>query len=444
MAKRVTVVGGSIGGLFTAALLHRHGWEVDVYERSDVELAGRGAGIVTHEPLLEALVRCGASLDDLGVAVETRTGYGEEGEVIRQIEMPQIVTSWDRLHHLTRNRVPDERHHLDHTLASYEEHGDRVTATFTNGHSVDSDLLVGADGFRSAVRGQMQPEIRPEYAGYVVWRGVAEEADLSPEIREGVFGTFGFHLPEDGEVIGYPIAGENNVLEPGQRRYNWVWYRVVEPDTLTDMLTDASGRTHEVSIPPPLVRPDVVQRLRDDAERTLCRPFHALLSEVEGALLHADLRSRLAGDGAGAGGADGRRRVRGPSARRHGRHEGRERRLRAGRCADVERLAPRRARPLRHRTRRGEPPGLRACAPPRRVPLPALDRRARAGGMGGHAQPRDHHARHRDDELQLSPRRTDSGKASGSLAPPRNSTVVNSSSRSPMLIRSCVLRSPAA
>jgi len=280
LTKRAIVIGGSIGGLFAAALLHRQGWRVDVYERSEVELAGRGAGIVTHPPLLEALVRCGASLDDLGVAIETRTGYDEHGEVIRQVAAEQIVTSWDRLHTLTRAQVLDEHHHLDHALAHHEVLDDGVRATFTNGHTVQADLLIGADGFRSAVRAQMQPDVQPEYAGYVVWRGVAAEADLPPEIRDGVFGTFGFHLPADGEVIGYPIAGENNVLEPGRRRYNWVWYRVVEPAALTDLLTDASGHTHEISIPPPLVRPDVVQRLRDDAERVLCEPFRVLLSKV--------------------------------------------------------------------------------------------------------------------------------------------------------------------
>jgi len=280
MTKRALVIGGSIGGLFTAALLHRAGWQVDVYERSEVELAGRGAGIVTHPPLLDTLVRCGASLDDLGVKIQTRTGYDDAGRIIRQNPAPQIVTSWDRLHTLTRAQVPDRHHHLGHGLSHYQVHDDHVSATFDNGVTAQADLLIGADGFRSATRAQMQPDVQPEYAGYVVWRGVAREADLPAEVRDGVFETFGFHLPADGEVIGYPIAGENNVLEPGRRRYNWVWYRVVEPEALSDLLTDAQGHEHAISIPPPLVRPDIVQRLRDDARRLLCPPFWQILDQV--------------------------------------------------------------------------------------------------------------------------------------------------------------------
>ena len=48
-SRRAIIVGGSMGGLLTALLLHRAGWRVDVYERIGSELSGRGAGIVTHQ-----------------------------------------------------------------------------------------------------------------------------------------------------------------------------------------------------------------------------------------------------------------------------------------------------------------------------------------------------------------------------------------------------------
>ena len=48
---RVLVVGGSLGGLMAAGLLHRAGHEVQVLERSPRSLQGRGAGIVTHDSL---------------------------------------------------------------------------------------------------------------------------------------------------------------------------------------------------------------------------------------------------------------------------------------------------------------------------------------------------------------------------------------------------------
>jgi 2-polyprenyl-6-methoxyphenol hydroxylase-like FAD-dependent oxidoreductase len=70
--RRAIVIGGSMSGLFAASLLRKAGWRTDVYERSDVELRGRGAGIVTHPDLIQSLERSDAQLKDLGVTVHER------------------------------------------------------------------------------------------------------------------------------------------------------------------------------------------------------------------------------------------------------------------------------------------------------------------------------------------------------------------------------------
>ena len=64
-----------MSGLFAAAFLRQVGWDVDVYERSPIELVGRGAGITTHPELLAALEASGAGTRDLGVTVERRIAY---------------------------------------------------------------------------------------------------------------------------------------------------------------------------------------------------------------------------------------------------------------------------------------------------------------------------------------------------------------------------------
>ena len=69
---RVIIVGGSMSGLFSAAFLRQIGWDVDVYERSNVELVGRGAGITTHPELLDALEAAGAGTQDLGIEIPKR------------------------------------------------------------------------------------------------------------------------------------------------------------------------------------------------------------------------------------------------------------------------------------------------------------------------------------------------------------------------------------
>src|SRR3954468_24720381 len=95
--RRAIIIGGSMSGLFTAAFLRQIGWEADVYERSPVELVGRGAGITTHPELLEALEKSGAGTRDLGIEVDKRITLDRDGRVIAEKYLPQILTSWDRL-----------------------------------------------------------------------------------------------------------------------------------------------------------------------------------------------------------------------------------------------------------------------------------------------------------------------------------------------------------
>src|ERR1700739_1297038 len=91
-SRRALVIGASMAGLFATALLRRAGWDAQLYERTTTELFGRGAGIVTHEELLQALELSGASLRDLGITVEERIALGRGGDVVERLPFRQIVT----------------------------------------------------------------------------------------------------------------------------------------------------------------------------------------------------------------------------------------------------------------------------------------------------------------------------------------------------------------
>lgn len=281
MERRAIVAGGSIGGLFCAAALGRAGWTVDVYERTAVELAGRGAGIVTHQALIDALHAVGADTADLGVQVDERVAFDKAGARVATIPFPQVVTSWDRIHQLLRRLIPDGHHHLGRQVTGYAQDAEGVTVRLADGTTRRADLLVGADGFRSAVRAQMLPEVAPIYSGYVVWRALAHERDLPPDVMSDVFPAFGFYAPVGTQIIGYPIAGPGNDLRPGHRRYNFVWYSPADAAKLDDMLTDASGTRHEISIPPPLIRDAVLAQMQAEAEVMLPAPFVQILAHSE-------------------------------------------------------------------------------------------------------------------------------------------------------------------
>jgi 2-polyprenyl-6-methoxyphenol hydroxylase-like FAD-dependent oxidoreductase len=76
-------------------------------------------------------------------------------------------------------------------------------------------------------------------------------------------------MPEGEQLLGYPVPGRDNDTEVGRRAYNIVWYRPTDAAALTDISTDAGGRHHSAGIPPPLIRPDVIARVKADAERVL-------------------------------------------------------------------------------------------------------------------------------------------------------------------------------
>ena len=281
MQRRAIISGGSIAGLFAAVALMRVGWYVDIYERTNIALAGRGAGIVTHDILIDALKLVGADMVDPGVQVNDRIAFDKNGVQVKILPYQQVVTSWDRIYQILRRLIPDDQYHLRSHITGYEQDADQVTALFADGSYQKGDLLVGCDGFRSAIRGQMLPEVSPKYAGYVVWRALANEQDLSLSLKKDIFSTFSFYLPSGTQVIGYPIAGPNNDIRPGHRRYNFVWYAPTLPEVLKNMLTDERGEYHPISIPPPLIAPRIIEEMLIQAEATLPRPFFDILTSSE-------------------------------------------------------------------------------------------------------------------------------------------------------------------
>jgi len=279
-SRRAVIVGGSMSGLFTAAFLRRIGWQVDVFERSGVELVGRGAGITTHPELLAALEQCGAGTRDLGIEVEKRIAIDRQGRVIGERPLRQILTSWDRLQRLLRETIDPAHYHLGRTFERLEQDGQAVRVHFAEGGIEHADLLVGADGIRSGVRARVAPEVQPIYSGYYIWRGAPNEADLSRATLESIFPYFVFFLPERQQVIGYPISGLDNDLRPAHRRYNFIWYQVGDAQQLQRMCVDENGHQHDHSVPPPLIRRDLIAQMRADAEQIMPPAFFDCLRHI--------------------------------------------------------------------------------------------------------------------------------------------------------------------
>jgi 2-polyprenyl-6-methoxyphenol hydroxylase-like FAD-dependent oxidoreductase len=275
-----------MSGLLAGLMLRRAGWAVDIFERVETELAGRGAGIVAQPPLIAWLEQLGLDTDDLGVLCTTRKILDRDGKVTLTRECPQILTAWERIYRLLRDAFPAENYHRGKAFAGFAQDARGVTAQFADGESHAADLLIGADGLRSAVREQMLPEVNVLYAGYVAWRALLPETALPPKVHRQVFDDFVFCLPPGEQFLGYPVAGPDNDLRPGHRRYNTIWYRPADEQAkLPWLLTDEQGTIHSISIPPPLIRREAIAEMRDAAERLLAPQFRAVVGQIAEPLL---------------------------------------------------------------------------------------------------------------------------------------------------------------
>ncbi len=274
---RAIVIGGSIAGLTSGLALMRSGWDVQIFEATRGELEQRGAGIITHQALFDVFKQLDiASAREIGVSIQTRKAFSKSGEVIETIELPQIASSWGRMYQLLRRHFPDQRYHQNKVLAHCLQREQTIEARFTDGSRVSADLLIAADGIRSTIRNQLEPTAQPQYVGYVAWRGLIDEQDLSRQEQTEIFPYFTFCLPEGEQVLTYPVAGSQHQLEAGKRRCNVVWYRPASDVMLQDLLTDINGDNNGESIAPDKVRREIIDRMRRDSA-SLLSPQHAAL-----------------------------------------------------------------------------------------------------------------------------------------------------------------------
>ncbi|MFY9836887.1 MAG: FAD-dependent monooxygenase [Xanthobacteraceae bacterium] len=284
--RRALVIGGSMSGLLAGIMLHRRGWDVEIFERVEKELAGRGAGIVAQAELIARMKALALETRDLGVAMTTRKILDQAGHVTVTFECPQVLTAWERVYRVLRDAFPVERYHRGQSLKAFEQREGGVVAHFGDRGSQRADVLIGADGLRSTVRGQCLPNITPLYAGYVAWRALLPESAIPPAIHRELYMAMAFCLPPGEQCLGYPVAGPDNELREGQRRYNVVWYRPAdEARGLPQLLTDRNGVTHSVSIPPPLIRPGPIAAMRAAAERLLAPQFREIVRLIDEPIL---------------------------------------------------------------------------------------------------------------------------------------------------------------
>jgi 2-polyprenyl-6-methoxyphenol hydroxylase-like FAD-dependent oxidoreductase len=180
---RVLVIGGGIGGLSATLALRANGVDVDVVER-DPNWAVYGVGIIQPANALRALDRLGlaaACVERGHPILGDRTWLAGGDVLVAEHDWPTLLdhlppgnglTRTDLHHVLTSNTLAagaDVRTGV--TFTSIEQTGDRVDVAFTDGERREYDLVIGADGMYSAVRGRLfGAGLTPRETGQICWR----------------------------------------------------------------------------------------------------------------------------------------------------------------------------------------------------------------------------------------------------------------------------------
>jgi len=214
---RIAIVGGGIGGLATAAFLHRAGMRCTVYEQAPA-LRDVGAGLVVAPNAARLLRRLGVLRDFARHAVRLDTGWEfrrwADGTVLSAEDLAASCERRFGEHTYTAHRadllkalrtaIPNDPVRLGARCLSLETGGGHPSLRFASGQVAEADVVIGADGIHSVVRAALAEPAPPAYSGLCAFRALVPAGD-APEFARRRAQTL--WLGPGHHLVHYPISG---------------------------------------------------------------------------------------------------------------------------------------------------------------------------------------------------------------------------------------------
>ncbi len=259
-ALRVAIVGAGIGGLAAACALRQRGFEVELYERA-TKLEEVGAGLqigpnsvkVFRALGLEDLLRRNAFEPINMVSInwdDARLRHREPLKAIATAKYgaPYMTAHRADIHNLLRAAVGNVPLRLGANCVGADTMNGVAVASFAGGGTIEADVIIGADGIRSAIRAQHFGADQPRFTEMMAWRCMVPMDCVPTRVGPGGSVTlergeyFGWIGP-NGHVICYPIGAKGDVLNifGGHYTQQWVEESWSVPSSRDELIAAKAG-----------------------------------------------------------------------------------------------------------------------------------------------------------------------------------------------------------